>query len=202
MGGMGSGRPSSLPKTTGNSKHIDIRFLRKQGLLVPDGRGTLSWTRNGQSAGNFNIRVEPEKHIILSFSYRNRLESENWLKRECVIPLSTTPCQFGGVRHWLNCPRCMRRCEVVYMQDTSFYCRQCCRLLYPTQLEGTHGRACAKRNKLYKKLHGNCRPRMWKRTRDRLYIQHLYAKDEAVRALSVVVDQLNGSSDWRKKKDQ
>ena len=202
MGGMGSGRPSSLPKTTGNSKHIDIRFLRKQGLLVPDGRGTLSWTRNGQSAGNFNIRVEPEKHIILSFSYRNRLESENWLKRECVIPLSTTPCQFGGVRHWLNCPRCMRRSEVVYMQDTSFYCLQCCRLLYPTQLEGTHGRACAKRNKLYKKLHGNCRPRMWKRTRDRLYIQHLYAKDEAVRALSVVVDQLNGSSDWRKKKDQ
>jgi hypothetical protein len=194
MGGMGSGRTSSSPKTTGNLKRIDIRFLRKQGFLKPNRRGSLSYVRNGQSAGSINFRIEPEKRLILIFSYRNRLEGNDWLEGERIIPLTTTPCQFGGVRHWLECPRCARRCEVVYMLDTFFYCRQCCSLLYPSQLEGKHSRACAKRDKLYEKLHGNSRPRMWKRTRDRLYFEYLYANADAINALSVVLEQLNGRS--------
>jgi hypothetical protein len=142
---------------------------------------------NGQSTGSINFREEPEKRLILIFRYRNRLEDNDWLEGEGMIPLTTTPCQFGGIRHSLECPHCARRREILYMQDTSFYCRQCSRLLYPSQLEGKHSRACGKPNKLYEKLHGKSRPRIWKRTRERLYFEYLFAEAGAINVLTASI---------------
>ena len=45
--------------------------------------------------------------------------------------LTWTPCPFGGRRPWFHCPKCSRRCAVLY--DT--VCRQCTGLKYSSQYE-------------------------------------------------------------------
>jgi hypothetical protein len=52
------------------------------------------------------------------------------------LALSTTGCQFGGVRWWFHCPLstdgvpCGRRCRMLYLAGYYFGCRQCHRLTY------------------------------------------------------------------------
>lgn len=50
------------------------------------------------------------------------------------IKLSRTPCNYGGHRHWFNCPSCSRRTSVLYRIGT-YVCRHCTRAAYGSQLE-------------------------------------------------------------------
>jgi hypothetical protein len=43
-----------------------------------------------------------------------------WIMSQWVR-ITTTPCHFGGVRYWFQCPRCDRRCAILYPQ----VCRIC-----------------------------------------------------------------------------
>jgi len=51
---------------------------------------------------------------------------------EDVIPLTNTPCYFGGVRWWFVCPSCKRRVGVLYKPYYAEYfrCRHCYDLTY------------------------------------------------------------------------
>lgn len=50
------------------------------------------------------------------------------------IKISRTPCNYGGHRHWFNCPSCSRRASVLYRIGT-YVCRHCTRAAYGSQLE-------------------------------------------------------------------
>ena len=45
---------------------------------------------------------------------------------------TTTPCHFGGVRHWFICPRCKRRVGTLYKppMKNELLCRKCHSLRY------------------------------------------------------------------------
>lgn len=68
--------------------------------------------------------------------------------RRCVIALERVPRPpFGGVRLYFRCPRCDRRCDILYGHHTRVACRKCLGLAYwSTALapvhRGTH--ACIK----------------------------------------------------------
>lgn len=47
------------------------------------------------------------------------------------IALEWTPCRFGGLRAWFRCPRCQRRCAILYAHGWPA-CRTCARLAYPS----------------------------------------------------------------------
>lgn len=180
MGGIGSGRVSSYPTTVESTRRIDIRFLRRKGWLNPGWMYSLNWTSHGEPSGDIRYLAEEDRLIL---KYRYREGGGEWESVEQPVRLETTPCRFGGVRHWFSCPRCHRRCEVLCGADKYFYCRKCYGLPYQTQLEGPHGRACIKRDRLEDKLWGDNRRRMWDKTWQRLYRQYRKADDEANLAL-------------------
>lgn len=51
------------------------------------------------------------------------------------IVLTTTSCNYGGIRYWFACPVCGKRCRVIYWQGQHNFwaCRKCLNLVYRSQ---------------------------------------------------------------------
>lgn len=135
MGGPGSGSWYRWNKKTTleEVKRIDIRYMRKQGLLKPSTIGTLSWTCGGEPSGD--IRYTCYQHELWLY-YRYRQNGGEWQHVAQRIPLDSTPCNYGGGRQWFRCPRCSKRVAVLYGADVLFLCRYCYKLPYASQNQG------------------------------------------------------------------
>lgn len=70
-----------------------------------------------------------ERMYQLHISATNKLIifSENQIK------LSTTECNYGGVRYWLVCPCCNERTTRLYIVNSHFRCRTCANINYRSQ---------------------------------------------------------------------
>jgi len=133
MGGYGSGPQSSNPDTD-EAKRIDIRYMRKHGLLQPGSMGSLSWMRRGTPNGYIWYTVAQDAEDI-SLNYKVRQYDEDWQPMNYAVRLDVTPCRYGGKRQYFLCPNhhCSRRCEVLYSYGAYFVCRKCCGYLYSSQ---------------------------------------------------------------------
>lgn len=47
------------------------------------------------------------------------------------LPIVRTPCHLGGVRNWFLCPRCERRCALLY--GDGYVCRNCAKGHYASE---------------------------------------------------------------------
>lgn len=135
MGGFGSGSWYRWDKqTTCNEvNRVDIRYMKKRGLLHPGTSGSLSWTRGEEEAGSIRYHVEKYRLIL---SYRHRPHGGDWESVEEAIWFDRTSCNYGGERLWLKCPHCHRRVAVLYGPGKRFLCRQCHKLPYGSQMSG------------------------------------------------------------------
>lgn len=121
-----------------NYKKIQIwRLLRD---VKDDGRSkTLSWGENG-SSGTIIASVSlmgPEKYARLTYS---QTDSEGKTTDfDYKVPITETPCKFGGSRYWFTCPltkngqHCGRRIGVLYKVGNYFGCRHCFDLTYKSK---------------------------------------------------------------------
>lgn len=76
---------------------------------------------------NINSIVKGAKSTLVDIEFQSRLEALGQ-----VLNVTTTPCNFGGKRHWFVCPSCKRRVGTLYrlpIQDALF-CRKCHNLTY------------------------------------------------------------------------
>lgn len=48
------------------------------------------------------------------------------------VEVTTTPCNYGGVRYWWSCPKCSKRVAVLYCAG-KYVCRHCMGLNYHSQ---------------------------------------------------------------------
>ena len=190
MGGSGSGRRWQRgAETTSDYFSIDIRWLKREGLLKSDASHSLTWTRRGKVTGSINIRFEPG-HLILDYLRRDR--NGEWQPECYPVRLDTTPCHMGGERHWFLCPArgCGRRVAILY-GEAIFACRHCYQLAYPSQREKPGDRAARQANRIRKKLGWqsgilNCaepwnKPKgMHQITFDRLHLKHDRFVDRAL----------------------
>ena len=59
-----------------------------------------------------------------------------WVKRITIegqlVEITSTKCNYGGLRKWFICPKCKRRVGVLYRKPllASFLCRHCQNLTY------------------------------------------------------------------------
>jgi hypothetical protein len=108
--------------TTDQHEQIDIRLLRRGGLLQV---GTGTRFRIGNIQGHNTGAT-----LQLSWSGARR-------KRRCAVRLLRTHCNYGGTRMWLQCPEegCRRRVGVLYVTGDSIACRECSGLAYRSQRE-------------------------------------------------------------------
>lgn len=74
------------------------------------------------------------------------------------IAITTTACNLGGHRHWFLCPKCSRRCAILY----PVACRTCAQVDYATlsmsPLDRKITAAIKVRTKLGQKSGGTCVP--------------------------------------------
>ena len=78
---------------------------------------------------SYNTHLRNGKADSLRMNYIYRGEPYSY-----SIKLSKTTCNYGGCRHWFNCPSCSKRVSVLYCRGT-YICRHCTKANYGSQLE-------------------------------------------------------------------
>lgn len=138
----------SSKQTADGLKKVDIRWLKKQGFLCGFKSGiitwTNSWTGNKSSAG-ISVSTMDNYGKYIQFTYtqadRNTGEKKDF---DYKIPLTVTPCNYGGKRYWFLCQLskngqfCDRRVGVLYKGGDYFGCRHCYELAYESNRERYH----------------------------------------------------------------
>jgi hypothetical protein len=152
MGGSGSGRRwnYSAKNTTEGYQSIDVRWLKREGMLSLGANRRITWSRGGEITGSINVRSEPDRVIL---DYRQRDHGGKWRAENYPVNLTTTPCHIGGERHWFLCPArgCGQRVAVIYGGGI-FACRKCHQLAYPSQREDPSDRAVRRADRLRARL--------------------------------------------------
>jgi hypothetical protein len=213
MGGIGSGRPSSLGRDTVEScRAIDVNRLHREGCLRPGWCGGWQWSRDGEKVASINLRAEEDR---LHLSYRARIGGGDWEDVEETVRVVRVPCQFGGTRPYFICPGvvngvpCGRRVIKLHGSGRYFLCRHCYRLAHASQSEGTWDRALRRANKIRMRLGGEPgmaspfppRPKgMWRRTYERLRDEVFEAERLADEAFLIQAEKLLTRIDNHKRK--
>jgi hypothetical protein len=179
MGGWGSGRYGfGSSAATNEVNRVDIRYLRKRGWLYPGARGSLSWSCGGEPAGNVCYSITGDAFTL---DYKVRQCGGDWEPITLHVPMTTTPCRYGGQRYYFQCRGlgCGRRCEVLYSAGKYFVCRKCAGLLYSSQKGCPIDRAIAAKHKLGKQIFEDYDGDGWRKkkgmhwkTFDRLYARY------------------------------
>jgi hypothetical protein len=153
MGGSGSGRRFhyNAKRTTESTRSIDIRWLKKQGYLIPHTIGTLKWQRGNKQTG-FAVYYMEADLMIVSFPFLNGGEWEAVAQKICF---DKTPCNYGGSRSWFLCPDCSKRVAVLYGAGKDFLCRHCYKLTYSSQQECREYRLLRKARNIRCRLGGS-----------------------------------------------
>ncbi|MFK5948935.1 MAG: hypothetical protein QM500_09240 [Methylococcales bacterium] len=200
MGGMGSGGWMRLgSKSTVDSQHaVDIRYLKKQGLIWAGNNGTLTWSCRGEKTGAINYQVK-ESGIKLIYNSR-AANTEEWEAVEQFVSFDYTPCHYGGKRTWLLCTECNRRVTCIYVTGKYFLCRHCCGLNHQSQHEGYYDRQLSKAQGIRTKLGGSAslaipfpeKPKgmHWKTYR-KLYMQSMRSEGEHLQHLDKYFNRLS-----------
>jgi len=156
MGGLGSGYWDrwGTKDTTEQCHRVDIRYLKREGLLKPGYFGSLTWSRGGEETGSIRYRIEQNRMVLL---YRHRPYGHEWEDVEESVYFDRTPCHYGGERRWFICPiaGCGRRVGVLYGAGKYFACRHCYDLGYESQREDRYGRAIRRQHKIIERLGGD-----------------------------------------------
>jgi hypothetical protein len=110
---------------------LDIRQLKSDRRLCAGNVSTWEWSCEGEPLGAVRVTVDAQG-LALNYSVAQR-------KIEQRIEFAWTQCNFGGRRAWFACPRCRRRCAILYGIDLGgrFSCRLCMGLAYSCESEGS-----------------------------------------------------------------
>lgn len=123
-------------------KKVSIKFFKKYGYLDHGlMSGGITFSRNGEETGNISIEAilsQYEECIKFSYTQTDRDTGER-KDFDYKVQLTTTPCNFGGVRYWFICPLsrnyqyCGKRVGVLYKAGDYFGCRHCYDLSYESR---------------------------------------------------------------------
>jgi len=122
-------------KTTAEEcKSISIVNMKKWGFFkARTHSGGITWTSYGNKT-NIAYDFDREKlRLRLRYTFSNA-EDDPKAKQDYYVRMSTTPCQFGGVRYWMHCPQCGKRSGKLFLAGKYvFACRTCWNLSYQSQ---------------------------------------------------------------------
>jgi hypothetical protein len=137
------GRTSYSNKTEADSiKKIETSFLKKHGYFNWERSGTITWTsgwdKHESSVGVEVSLINGDGYLRIHYTQTDRDTNEK-KDFDYKIPLTTTPCRYGGKRYWFICPwykngnYCGKRVGVLYKNGDYFACRHCYDLTYSSK---------------------------------------------------------------------
>ena len=125
-------------------KKIATSFLKKHGYFKGWLSGTMTWTRRGiwgENKNSISIAVsafDDDGYLQITYTQTDR-DTDKKKDFDYKIPLTTTPCRYGGKRYWFICPwykkgvYCGRRVGTLYKDGDYFACRHCYNLTYSSR---------------------------------------------------------------------
>lgn len=134
--------------TVEDATKLSIFKLKEFGLLKGYHATTLTWTyRISGHQNSIGIIVDiNELYAKVNYTNTSRYTGEK-KDYDYKIQLTTSRCNFGGVRYWFICPLqdCGRRTGTLFLCSGGNYfgCRHCYDLAYESQRELHHGRFAA-----------------------------------------------------------
>jgi hypothetical protein len=141
---------SDARETVEGVRTLDIGHFQKHKLLFwpVDHKWGLNWKFNGENTGSIGwmLRGEQNSPRAMRLLYRSQHCGE-WVEFDYEVELTSTPCNYGGVRWWYLCPvskkgvPCRRRVRILYTPfgQPIFACRRCNNLTYEScQRSGTY----------------------------------------------------------------
>ena len=141
MGGYGSGQwyRYGAKRRTALFESLDINRLNRGGCLESGCLSYVSWRRGEDRVRSIAIRAE-EGRLVLD--YGSRVRESEWEHIIQPVPLTWTPCHYGGQRPWFLCPGvyCGRRAAKLYGAGKYFLCRHCYNLAYASQAVSSRDR--------------------------------------------------------------
>ena len=115
---------------------LRVTELARAGVFraAPGALCICQWTNgSGQEIRRISFRLVVD-HRGASICFNYRVDGSSGLLRiqTEMVPVTSTPCHFGGSRPWVRCPLCGRRVGVLYARpnESRFLCRQCQHLAY------------------------------------------------------------------------
>ena len=138
----GAGRPGWHVKAE-HCLSLDVRRLHRERLLRSGASFAWRWHADGESLGSISLRVESAA-LVLSYALNGEPMSQ-------PVAILRTRCYYGGSRPWFACPRCTRRCAVLYLR-AGFECRKCSGVVYASQSDDAIGRAWRKQWRVERRL--------------------------------------------------
>ncbi len=125
-------------------KKISTSFLKKHDYFTGWRSGTMTWTRSGmwgENKSSVGIEVsvlDDNNYLRIHYTQTDR-DTEEKKDFDYKIPLTTTPCRYGGKRYWFTCPwskgdvYCGKRVGTLYKDGDYFACRHCYELTYSSR---------------------------------------------------------------------
>jgi hypothetical protein len=107
------------------------------GFRYPGNVGRIAWVFRGIEILACRVAYLGDS-VLMSSQGRERWRGN--LPTEQLVELTSTPCNFGGIRCWFRCPKCNRRVAVLYMRSRLWSCRECAKVRYSSQHEGVEAR--------------------------------------------------------------
>ncbi len=141
MGGYGSGdwQIWNAKPLVERCRSLDMRLWCREGRLYPGADFSTTWfDKNGNQLASIGVRVGHDQ-LTLQYQYQYHQGDNVWEAIRDSIPLTWTPCNYGGRRPWFQCPGivngapCGRRVAKLYLRRKLFRCRRCHGLVYSAQ---------------------------------------------------------------------
>jgi hypothetical protein len=123
---------------------LDIGHLVRAGVFDADPRSlcAFSWKDSGDMPiSSVTFRVFPDRTGALAVHFYHTVATTTsgpaWIQQQ-IVQITTTKCNFGGVRRWFRCSLikdgypCKRRVRTLYStpREKMFGCKQCHNLTY------------------------------------------------------------------------
>ncbi len=207
MGGSGSGRWGWHTKKTVVEDCLELSVSEVVGHVLPrqvfDKRinwaGSIIWrrVRTGEvvSSMGYQLLFDDGTRLVLDY----KATSWNGSQRLWNYPvrLVTTPCHYGGIRWWFECPGCRRRVGKLYIppQGGRFACRHCYDLSYTSAQEahkynrgalGGLGHSIAVLDKLHRIEEQLEKCKRWSKRKERLLLRYFQLSDQLATTTSLL----------------
>ncbi|MHC4463997.1 MAG: hypothetical protein ACYS30_21575 [Planctomycetota bacterium] len=137
--------------TVEDCRSVSISFLRKHDYFCGCRSGGIVWKNSfGEETSSISVTVstmDGDNYVRFQYTTTNHNTGEK-TNYDYKVQLTTTPCNFGGVRYWFICPLsrkgvyCGRRVAKLYKAPGANYfgCRHCYDLSYESRNESRLGR--------------------------------------------------------------
>jgi hypothetical protein len=139
---------------TSECLNLDLRRFMPLFRQIPVGF-VWRWTSNRGKESSVGVSLPSRERMIVEYAVTQGQSPPMTMR--VTVPLTWTPCNYGGERPWFRCPACDRRVLVIYAPPggRTFRCRHCHDLAYVSQQSSPHDRLLLRIRNIQRRLGGD-----------------------------------------------